>query len=71
MNSIKQFLATNKISAHSLVGVWLSLVLAYSQVPAFHALVVSYYSHLPVGITQAITGLAPAIAFYWHTRKGS
>ena len=69
MNTIKQFLAANKISAHSVVAVWPFLVGAYATVPAFHSLVEGYYAHLPSTVTQLITGLGPVIALYWHTKK--
>lgn len=69
MNTIKQFLAANKISAHSIAALWIFLVGAYSTVPAFHSLVSGYYSHLPNSVTQLVAGVAPVVVLYWHSRK--
>lgn len=66
---IKAQLAKHTITTHSLVAAVLALTTLYAEVPAFHNLVVSAYSHTPTWFHDVATAGFGIWAFYQGAAK--
>jgi hypothetical protein len=67
----QNFLATHKISAHSVIAVVLIVVTAYYQVQQFHDYVVHVYGLLPNGVRNFTAAAIAVIGWYWKTQRTS
>lgn len=71
MTSIKNFLRIHSISAQSVSGAWVFVVVVWATQPAFKDYVFAVYNDLPKGVHQFIAGVViPALILWRSQRKG-
>lgn len=71
MNTLKYFLNKHKISTHTVAAVFLGLLTAYKEVPAFHDYALSLYAHLPHVAQNSVTVILALYAWYRNGQKSS
>ena len=64
MSLTDKFVANYSTYTHYVAGVFTALILAYSQVPAFHTLVQNVYHTIPAGVQQL--ALAGVGLYAWY-----
>jgi hypothetical protein len=67
--TIKTWLASKKISAHTLATVWVGATILWSTSPPFHDYLMGIYNALPKGVHQFIAGVIVPALIYWHVQK--
>lgn len=71
MNKVKAFLASRSVTTHSLVVGFSTLVLLYSAVPAFQALVDGAYAATPSWFHKLAAAALGIWAFYQGSSNAS
>lgn len=71
MDKFKAWLTAHKISAHSLVGVWLFLTGLFASNPEFKGYVLSLYAKTPGYVHEFVAGVIVPAIIYYRSQKQS
>jgi hypothetical protein len=71
MDKFKAWLAAHKITAHSLVAVWVFLTGLFASNPAFKSYVLSLYGKTPAFLHEFVAGVIVPAIIYYRSQKQS